>query len=134
VVWDEATKTLVSGDIVVSPTPYSFGSYHSEWIGVLDAMRALQPARLVPGHGEVMADTAYLERLQALLEATREAVRDGIAAGKSLDELRKEITLAEFEPQFAGEDPARIRAFRDFYLAPGIEQAWKEARGELRAN
>ena len=49
--WDPRTRTLVTGDIVVAPTPYSFGSYHSEWIGVLDAMRALKPARIVPGHG-----------------------------------------------------------------------------------
>ena len=29
VLWDPATRTVVTGDIVVHPTPYSFGSYHS---------------------------------------------------------------------------------------------------------
>lgn len=133
VVWDAATRTLVTGDIVVHPTPYSFGSFHSEWIDTLAALRALEPARIVPGHGEVMHDDAYLQRLEALLAETRAQVRAGIADGLTLEQVREQVTLAEFEKEFAGDDPARIRAFRSFYLRPGIEQAWKEARGEPRS-
>ena len=133
VAWDEKTKTLVTGDIVVAPTPYSFGSYHSEWIDVLAALRALSPARIVPGHGPVMNDDAYLRRLEALLAETRTQVRAAIAAGKTLEQAQKEITLPAFEKQFAGDDRYRIRAFRGSYLQPGIPQAWKEAKGEPRA-
>jgi cyclase len=133
VVWDAATRTLVTGDVVVAPTPYSFGSYHSEWIETLAAMRALQPARIVPGHGEVMNDDSYLQRLSALLAETRAQVRKAVADGRTLEQMQKEITLPEFEKQFAGGDPARIRAFRGFYLEPGIAQAYKEAKGEPRS-
>ena len=132
-VWDPKTRTLVTGDIVVSPTPYSFGSYHSEWIEVLDAMRALEPRRIVPGHGKVMDDDAYLRRLAALFAETRVQVRKAIANGRTLEQMQKEITLPDFEKQFAGDDPDRIRAFRAFYLEPGIPQAYKEARGEPRS-
>lgn len=134
VVWDETSRTLVTGDIVVAPTPYSFGSYHSEWIEVLAAMRELAPAKIVPGHGPVMADDAYLHQLAELLEATRAEVRAAVAAGKSLEQLKQEITLPEHERRFAGEDEVRMRAFRSYYLAPGIEQAYKEAVGEKRSD
>lgn len=130
VLWDERTRTLVTGDIVVAPTPYSFGSYHSDWIGTLARLRAMKPARIVPGHGQVMGDDAYLQQLAALLEETRRQVRAGLDAGRTLEQLRAEIRLPEFEARFAGTDPARIRAFRAYFLQPGIEQAYKEARGE----
>jgi glyoxylase-like metal-dependent hydrolase (beta-lactamase superfamily II) len=130
VAWDEKTRTLVTGDIVVHPTPYSFGSWHSDWIDVLAAMRALQPSRVVPGHGAVMANDDYLEMLQALLTETRTQVRAAVAAGKSLEDVRKDVTLPEFETRFAGDSVERRRAFRQFYLQPGIERAWKEAKGE----
>lgn len=130
VAWDAQTKTLVTGDIVVHPTPYSFGSWHSDWIDTLQKMRDLQPAHLVPGHGAVMQDDAYLALLQDLLAETRKQVRAAVDAGKTLDDVRKEITLAEFETRFAGDNVERRRAFRQFYLQPGLERAWKEARGE----
>lgn len=131
--WDPRTRTLVTGDIVVAPTPYSFGSYHSEWIGVLDALRALKPARIVPGHGPVMDDDGYLLELAALLAATRAEVRKAIAAGRTLEQMQKEIALAEYQALFAGDDQDRARAFRAFYLAPAIGQAYKEAKGEPRS-
>lgn len=132
VAWDEQTKTLVTGDIVVFPTPYSFGSWHSEWIDTLQKMRELHPAHFVPGHGAPMRDDAYLVALQQLLAETRTQVRAAIAAGKTLEQAQKEITLPEFEARLAGDDVLRRRAFRQFYLAPGIPQAWKEAKGESR--
>lgn len=132
VAWDETTKTLVTGDIVVAPTPYSYGSWHSEWIDTLGALRALQPAKIVPGHGEVMSDDAYLARLQDLLAETRKQVRAAIAAGKTLEQVKQDVRLPEFERRFAGDDAIRVRAFRQSYLEPGIGQAWKEAKGEPR--
>lgn len=130
VLWDERSRTLATGDIVVAPTPYSFGSYHSDWIETLAALRERKPARIIPGHGAVVQDDAYLRQLTALLEETRRQVRAGIAAGRNLEQLRADIRLPEFETQFAGTDADRIRAFREFFLKPGIEQAYKEARGE----
>lgn len=133
VAWDEKTKTLVAGDIVVAPTPYSYGSYHSEWIDTLAVMRALKPAKIVPGHGEVMADDAYLALLQELLAETRRQVRAAIAAGKTLEQVKQDVRLPELEKRFAGDDAIRVRAFRQSYLEPGIGQAWKEAKGEPRS-
>ena len=132
VAWDDTTKTLVTGDIVVWPTPYSFGSWHSEWIETLGAMRALKPANIVPGHGVVMHDDAYLALLQELLAETRAQVKAAVAAGKTLEQVKADVRLPDFEKRFAGDNVERIRAFRQFYLEPGIGQAWKEAKGEPR--
>lgn len=123
-------KVLVTGDIVVHPTPYSFGSFHSEWIEVLKKMMELGAETYIPGHGEVMKDTSYIQSLIALLEDVRTQVRSAVKEDLSLDEVRKRVTLDDWKQRLAGDHRARRRAFNDFFLTPGLERAYKEARGE----
>jgi glyoxylase-like metal-dependent hydrolase (beta-lactamase superfamily II) len=130
VLWVPDAKVLVTGDTVVYPTPYSFGSFHGDWIGVLERMIALQPAKVVPGHGPVMSDTSYLRTLIELLAETRRQVRAAVQAGLNLEQTRKKVDLRRFERRLAGDSPDRARAFRDFFLVPGLERAYKEAKGE----
>ena len=130
VVFVADAKVLVTGDTVVHPTPYSFGSYHSEWIDVLKKMTELGADTYIPGHGEVMKDASYLNTLIALLEDVRTQVRAAVEKGLSLEDVRKQITLEEWNNRLAGNNPARRRAFISFFLVPGLERAYKEAKGE----
>jgi hypothetical protein len=93
-------------------------------------MIALQPAKVVPGHGPVMSDTSYLRTLIELLAETRRQVRAAVQAGLNLEQTRKKVDLRRFERRLAGDSPDRARAFRDFFLVPGLERAYKEAKGE----
>jgi cyclase len=123
-------KVVVTGDTVVYPTPYSFGSYHSEWMDVLKKMTELGADTYIPGHGPVMKDTGYLETLIALLGDVRTQVRAAVKENLSLEEVRKKVTLDDWKQRLAGDNPDRRRAFKDFFLDPGIERAYKEAKGE----
>ena len=132
VIYVPDTKTLITGDTVVYPTPYSFGSYHTEWIGVLNQMIQMSPDRIVPGHGPVMKDASYLKTVIALLEDVRTQVRAAVQQGLSLEDARKKVDLSKWKTQLAGEDRYRRRAFVDFFEEPGVAQAYKEAKGESR--
>ena len=123
-------KVLITGDTVVYPTPYSFGSNHGEWIKVLNQLVAVDAIKIVPGHGPVMEDTSYIKKLIALLEDVRTQVQAAVKEGLDLPAVRKRVTLDDWKLKFAGDDKYRQRAFRDFFMAPGIEQAYKEAKGE----
>lgn len=123
-------KVLMTGDTVVAPTPYSFGSFHSEWIAVLDKILAMDTVAIVPGHGPVMRDKSYVQTVRDLLVTTRDQVRAAVAQGLSLEDTRKKVDLVNFRKKMAGDDYFRGRAFDDFYLQPGIERAYKEAKGE----
>jgi cyclase len=123
-------KVMVTGDTVVYPTPYSFGSNHSEWIKVLNQLIAVGAAKIVPGHGPVMEDTSYMKTLVALLEDVRTQVRAAVNEGLDLAAVRKRVTLDDWKTKLAGDNKYRRRAFRDFFVNPGIEQAYKEAKGE----
>jgi hypothetical protein len=77
-----------------------------------------------------MKDAGYLRTLVELLAETRTQVRAAVAEGLTLEQTRARVTRDGFMTRLAGDDPVRRRAFRDFYLEPGVERAWKEAKGE----
>src|SRR5262249_41055579 len=46
-------KVLITGDILLSPYPFAIGgTYPAEWIQTLEKLVALQPAVIIPGHGD----------------------------------------------------------------------------------
>src|SRR5690242_14131156 len=54
-------KVLVTGDILLSPYPFAIGgTYPAEWIHTLEQLAALEPAAIVPGHGDVETNTDFL--------------------------------------------------------------------------
>ena len=61
IVWLPDSKLLLTGDAVVYPAPFAFGSYISEWPATLQKMIDLSPATVIPGHGPVLHDTSYLK-------------------------------------------------------------------------
>jgi len=128
IAWLPRQHIVMTGDIVVSPIPFGFGSYPESWLRVLARLKALNPALLVPGHGEPMADTAYLDRLVATIADIRAQVGPLARQGMSLEDVR---THADFSAQTAifGTNPRYAAAFQSLWLAPMVENAWKEARG-----
>lgn len=129
VVYVPDAKILAAGDILVSPTPYAFGSYPGEWIEVLRTVMAFHAAAIVPGHGPVMRDSAYPELLVELLESVRAQAGVAVRQGASLEETRKRVDLEGFRKRFAGDDPERRRAFQDGFVVPAVDRAWQEAKG-----
>jgi len=120
----------MAGDMVVYPTPYSFGSRLQEWPQTLGKLKALGATSLVPGHGPVLRDYAYVDTLIALIEETRTQVRDAVGQGLSLEDTRKKVDLGSYRRKLAGDDYWRQRAFDEFFLDPAVGRAHKEARGE----
>jgi len=129
VVWTPRQRVLITGDIVVSPIPFGFGSYPEDWLGTLDRIKAYDFAALVPGHGAVMHDRTYLDALSALLRDVRAQVAP-IAEGSTLEDVRERIDLGASADAFASGDPWKRRWFFPYWAQPIIASAYKEARGE----
>ena len=130
-VWLPKERVLVTGDLLVNPAPYSFGSFLSEWVKTLTQLRALPAAVIVPGHGAIQRDWAYVDLFVELLNWTLGQAKDAVAKGLDLEATRKAIDLTSFRQRFAGSDDGQGRAFDAFFTAPAVERAWLEARGEL---
>ena len=123
-------KVLITGDVVVTPTPYATGSYITEWISVLDNIAAMDLAAIVPGHGPVQRDKSYVASLNALLKSLNAQVQAAVKEGLSLEETQKRVNVEEFRKRFAGDDRRRNRFFKEYFLDSAIKYAWHQARGE----
>jgi glyoxylase-like metal-dependent hydrolase (beta-lactamase superfamily II) len=104
VVWLPAEKILFSGDLVeYGATPYTGDAYLADWPMTLDAIAALQPAKLVPGRGASLqtpeAVRAGLDGTRAFITEMFAAVKRGAAAGKDLRAVYRE-TYAALKPKF----------------------------------
>jgi cyclase len=124
-------KVLITGDLLVSPVPYAYGSYLGEWVEVLKKLRAFDADVIIPGHGPVQRDHKYLDLVQSLLESVLGQTREAVKKGLSLEDTRKAMDLESFRVQLAGDDAFRNHAWTDDFLEPAVERAYLEAKGEL---
>lgn len=130
VVYVPDAKVLITGDIVVWPTPYATSAYLTDWIGVLKRLSAMDFVALVPGHGPVQRNRAYLDTLTGLLQSTADQVNAAVREGLSLEATAKKVDLEPFRKKLAGDDRRRNRFFAEYYVKSAIETQWKQARGE----
>jgi glyoxylase-like metal-dependent hydrolase (beta-lactamase superfamily II) len=130
VAWLPKRRVLITGDIVVAPFPFGFGSYPSDWIQTLSRLRAFDFAVLVPGHGAPQQDRAYLDRLTAALVEIRAKVAPLAAEGLSLDEVGKRLDVSEQARGFVADDPWLRRWFSEYWITPIVAAAYKEAKGD----
>ena len=104
VAWLPQEKILFSGDLVeFDATPYAGDAYFKDWPATLDALAALQPAKLVPGRGAALqtpepgkkglaGTRAFVSELYASVEA-------GAKAGRELKAVYRE-TMERLRPKY----------------------------------
>lgn len=88
-----AERVLFAGDLVENrffPILPDEDAHGSKWIELLERMEALEPATVVPGHGEV-GDAGLIEEVREYLEHVRGRVGETAAAGASLDEAKTQL-------------------------------------------
>ena len=133
VTWLPKEGVVSTGDLLVAPIPFAFNSYPSEWIHVLDSVRALKPRVIVPGHGPVMRDVSYLDTVQRMLVTARDAVRSAVAAGMSADSMASTVRLESLRDEVAGQEKWMRTMFGMFYRRPILARLYEEAKsGSLK--
>ena len=124
-------RVVVTGDLLVAPVPYGYGSHPAEWIQTLKALSALDAAAIVPGHGPVMRDWSYAAKVSALLQAVRAQVAEAVAAGATLEQAQEKVDLTALRAGFAGDDWELQQAFDDFFVHSAVDRAYQELKGEM---
>jgi glyoxylase-like metal-dependent hydrolase (beta-lactamase superfamily II) len=127
-------RIVATGDLVVSPTPFAFFSTLSAWPATLRRLARLDATTMVPGHGDVMHDWAYVNKLAALIDTTWRQVQTSVAAGADLEATRKAVNVDGFRATFGSGTPERRkRAFDGLYLNPAVESAFNELKPDSAA-
>lgn len=119
---------VATGDLVVSPFPFGFGSFVSSWPDVLRRVKGLAARVIVPGHGNLMRDTGYIDRLIPMLEWVHAEVQRAVAAGADLEATRKSLDWSRWIAEFGGNDDGVRRGFQNNFIVPIVEGAYKEAK------
>lgn len=120
---------VASGDIVVAPIPYAFGSYPASWVSVLRELNGTRYKTLVPGHGPLQTDTTFLDLMGEALTLVASQVNAAVAQGKPAREVFKSVDLSRVEQRFTKGDPILQRFFGFYFRDPAIESALNVAKG-----
>lgn len=117
----EEDKVLFTGDVVVNrffPIFPDRDASGKNWLTILNQFEALQPLKVVPGHGEV-GDAGLISTEQSYLKALRSRTAELKAQGKSSKEAGALLT-AEFKTKYPNWDnPGWIAdAVKHFYSEP----------------
>lgn len=129
-----AERIVATGDLVDHPVPYLGGGYPIEEVATLEALARLPIDTLVPGHGDVLHGTTFLQAeidlLRAIVGAVDAAVHDAGNGSTKLDQVRAaalaKLDLAGLRQRFAGDDPEARDFFDDFALDGAITAAYAE--------
>jgi len=131
VVFVPDAKVAVTGDLLVSPTPYGYGCHPAAWIATLDVLMASGATVIVPGHGPVMHDWSYAKKVSALLAEVRRQVDAQVKQGATLEQAQERVDLSAQKKLFGGDSFEQGAAFDDFFVRSAVDRAFQEAKGEM---
>jgi glyoxylase-like metal-dependent hydrolase (beta-lactamase superfamily II) len=103
---------------VVHPIPYIYDGYPTDWIQTMQNLGRLGADTIVPGHGPILHDTAYLFLVRDLLKSAVDQMNvklreGGPALSQNLDDVKAAVDLTPFRQRFAGADKDQGDAFDD---------------------
>ena len=129
VAWLPKQKIVATGDIVVAPAPFGFGSFSADWIETIGKVKGLGFATLIPGHGAPQSDGAYLDKLFALLTDMRAQIIPLAKSGMPLEEVRKKVDFTKAMDSF-GTNPRLKAGMQGNFIDPMTGSIYKEALGQ----
>lgn len=136
VVYLPQERILAAGDLVMWPVPFvGSTSFPAEFATTMASLRALHPARVVPGHGRVLhgeeADR-HMATVERMLTSVVEQARAAVARGDSLPQARQAINLDAFRDAIAGDHPVRKILFGYYVTGSAIPRAFEQASAPSR--
>jgi glyoxylase-like metal-dependent hydrolase (beta-lactamase superfamily II) len=119
-------RIVATGDLVVNPVPFGYYSHYGDWPNTLRALKRLDAATIIPGHGPVMTDWTYTDQVIELLESVWTQVKAAVADGADLEATRKRVNLDAFRDRFAGTNARLLGSFANNLVTPSVEAAFLE--------
>ena len=124
-------KIVATGDLVAWPVPLVGNpqSHPATWSTALGRLRDLHAAILVPGHGPILRDDAYVRQIESMFAAIASQADAAVLRGETGASARAAVDTASFRAALAGASPVR-RSLFDMYVAqPAVGAALLDASG-----
>jgi cyclase len=116
-------RIVCTGDLMESRLAYMGDAFFDEWVTTLGALKNLDFALVLPGHGAPFADKGLITAFQSYLTDLTKKLSDLRAQGVTADQAAARVDLTSHSkdfPQITGPG-ADIRGVRRFY-------AWMDER------
>ena len=130
VMWLPEEKIVATGDIVVLPTPFAFNVPPRAWSQTLRNINALDYDVLVPGHGEIQRDTAYVDLNIEASDSIADQRDAMLADGKTPEEIQEALDFSAFEERFTHGDEYTHIFYEAYFEQPFRAAALKAVSGE----
>lgn len=130
VMWLPEEKVVATGDIVVLPSPYAFNVPPRQWADTLRAINALGYETLVPGHGALQKDSAYVDLVIEAAESIADQRDDLLANGMNPEAVPEALDFSAFEERFTHGDDYVASHYEQWFVGPFRQAAMKALTGE----
>jgi glyoxylase-like metal-dependent hydrolase (beta-lactamase superfamily II) len=132
--WLPQERILVTGDVLINPYPFAVGgAYPADWLAALEEFAALDPAIVIPGHGDAVQGKDLLQKNIRLFQETMRQVKDSRTQGATTDATVDSVGRRAGELAAIAEltDPRKLPAFRAYFLDVFVRRAWQELEHPL---
>ncbi|NOT07555.1 MAG: MBL fold metallo-hydrolase [Gemmatimonadales bacterium] len=137
VVYVPDAKLIATGDLLVHPVPYLAGGHPAELAAGLETIGRMDVSTIVPGHGEIQRDKAFLRSVAEFIRIVVAQVdKDFFTYGTSWGNVAKikesvtaAIDLPGWRQRFTKGDPDNASFFDNFTYPGLIEAAYAVAWG-----
>jgi glyoxylase-like metal-dependent hydrolase (beta-lactamase superfamily II) len=130
VMWLPDEKIVATGDVVVMPSPYAFNVPPRPWAQTLRNINALNYEVLVPGHGAIQHDTAYVDLIIEAADSIADQRDAMLAEGKSAEEVQTALDFSDFEERFTHGDEYVNTYYEAYFVDAFRAAAMKALTGE----
>jgi cyclase len=118
VVYLPKEKIVVAGDLVDYPLPNMFDGYPVEWIQTLQDLAQLDATSIVPGHGPILHDKAYMYLVRDFMKSAVDQMNEHLrktspAMFQTQQDAKGSVDLTPFRQRFAGNDKDLADLFDD---------------------
>jgi len=100
VVWLPKERILITGDLLQPNLPYMGDGFFPHWAEAIDSLQALNPAIVLPGHGDAITDMAVVERQRDYLRDLYSQTARLKQEGHPLEEVAKLLDLSKYDPYY----------------------------------
>lgn len=125
VVWIPEKKIVVTGDIIVGPTPYATYYNIPGMIKAIQKIIDMNPSIIIPGHGVVLYDLSYPNLLKDAFTAYYNEAEKAIKNNIPVRDAMLSIKLSDIDMKFTGGDSLKEWAYRSFFARNLIYNVYK---------
>jgi len=124
-------KILFAGDIIVQiPIPFTFESWPTSWISVIEQIEKMPLTAIVTGHGPVLTDFSYTKLLRDFFGAAIAKVNKALQEGLTLNQLKASADFSEFRKGVWQRSVDAPDSDWDAIVNALIDRAWRCVRGQ----